>query len=193
MRFYWLKDRYDQGQFNIYWAPGEENFADYTSKHHSVKHHKQTRPIWVYIEDISPRTVQGCIEILQGASHTSQGTSDRGARAPLTASITGRSSAPLTDSRSAPQLTAEPLSNLASALSIFEVRQNSSPVSPNCLSNRQVSPPALSARQYSPLAHGAQRISGFANTVLGNLLKRSFTYPLKRSKEALNISLSYFV
>ena len=33
MRFYWVKDRVQQGQFHIYWAPGTSNYADYFTKH----------------------------------------------------------------------------------------------------------------------------------------------------------------
>ena len=43
MRFYWLRDRVEQGQFQVYWKPGEANLADYLSKHHAVKHHRQVR------------------------------------------------------------------------------------------------------------------------------------------------------
>jgi hypothetical protein len=39
MRFYWLQDRVEQGQFRIYWAPGEYNLADYFSKLHPPSHH----------------------------------------------------------------------------------------------------------------------------------------------------------
>jgi hypothetical protein len=28
MRFYWIKDRVKQGQFNVYWGPGFQNLAD---------------------------------------------------------------------------------------------------------------------------------------------------------------------
>jgi hypothetical protein len=28
MRFYWIKDRVKQGQFNVYWGPGSQNLAD---------------------------------------------------------------------------------------------------------------------------------------------------------------------
>jgi hypothetical protein len=28
MRFYWIKDRVKQGQFNVYWGPGYQNLAD---------------------------------------------------------------------------------------------------------------------------------------------------------------------
>jgi hypothetical protein len=32
MRFYWIKDRVKQGQFNVYWGPGFQNLADYFTK-----------------------------------------------------------------------------------------------------------------------------------------------------------------
>ena len=64
MRFYWLKERYDQGQFDIHWEPGKHNLADYPTKHHPASHHKQVRPIYLNCEDTSPSTMQGCIEIL---------------------------------------------------------------------------------------------------------------------------------
>ena len=63
MRFYWLKDRVKQKQFDVYWEPGLNNLADYTTKHHSGNHHKRLRPIQLYETD-SPKTVQGCIKLL---------------------------------------------------------------------------------------------------------------------------------
>ena len=45
MRFYWLQDRCEQGQFKIYWAPGKQNLADYHTKHHPPSHHKKMRAI----------------------------------------------------------------------------------------------------------------------------------------------------
>jgi hypothetical protein len=35
MRFYWVKDRVEQEQFNVGWAPGDTNLGDYFTKHHS--------------------------------------------------------------------------------------------------------------------------------------------------------------
>jgi hypothetical protein len=46
MRFYWIKDRVKQGQFNVYWGPGYQNLADYFTKHHSPAHHKRMREIY---------------------------------------------------------------------------------------------------------------------------------------------------
>ena len=66
MRFYWLKDRAQQGQLNIYWDSGKHNLGDYHTKHHPPTHHKQVRPIYTFIEGVSPETLQGCIEIMTG-------------------------------------------------------------------------------------------------------------------------------
>jgi hypothetical protein len=43
MRFHWLRDRECQEQFRIFWRPGKLNYADYWTKHHSAKHHKNVR------------------------------------------------------------------------------------------------------------------------------------------------------
>jgi hypothetical protein len=44
MRYHWLKDRIARKQFNLCWAPGKANRADYFSKHHPPSHHKIMRP-----------------------------------------------------------------------------------------------------------------------------------------------------
>jgi hypothetical protein len=43
MRYHWLKDRIEQLHFDLYWAPGRLNIADYFTKHHPPNHHKQMR------------------------------------------------------------------------------------------------------------------------------------------------------
>ena len=50
MRFYWLQDQVEQGQFRVYWAPGKYNLADYFSKLHSPSHyhHRKMRTIYFY-------------------------------------------------------------------------------------------------------------------------------------------------
>ena len=48
MRYHWLQDRVAQGQFNLYWAPGKQNDADYFSKHHPPAHHKLMRPKYLH-------------------------------------------------------------------------------------------------------------------------------------------------
>jgi hypothetical protein len=64
MRFYWLQDRVEQGQFRIYWASGKYNLVDYFSKLHPPSHQKKMRTIYLYNERTSPTMLQGCVEIL---------------------------------------------------------------------------------------------------------------------------------
>ena len=63
MRFYWVRDRVQQQQFNVRWRPGKHNLADYPTKHHTGQHHQQVRPIYLYDQHHSPKSVQGCIKI----------------------------------------------------------------------------------------------------------------------------------
>ena len=65
MRFYWLRDRQEQGQFSITWVAGKYNLADYFTKHHPGSHHRKVRPIYLYEVGRSPTTLQGCVEILE--------------------------------------------------------------------------------------------------------------------------------
>ena len=67
MRFHWLRNRVEQKQFNVQWAPGQINIGDYPTKHHSGKHHKTVRPIYLNIPGTSPSTMQGCVKILSAA------------------------------------------------------------------------------------------------------------------------------
>ena len=48
MRYYWLRDRKNQQQFDIYWKPGSESEADYFTKHHPTSHHRQRRNRYVH-------------------------------------------------------------------------------------------------------------------------------------------------
>ena len=66
VRFYWLRDRVKQGQFFVFWDAGKNNLADFATKHHPPAHHKQVRPIYTFIEDLSPESLQGCIKIMNG-------------------------------------------------------------------------------------------------------------------------------
>ena len=70
MRFYWLKDRVAQNQFVVNWEPGNSNLADYPSKHHPASHHRQVQPIYLYVPNESPKTMQGCVKILTSDSQT---------------------------------------------------------------------------------------------------------------------------
>jgi hypothetical protein len=68
MRFYWIKYRVKQGQFNVYWGPGFQNLADYFTKHHSPAHHKRMRDIYIHAnerqinrEGIRDSALRGCV------------------------------------------------------------------------------------------------------------------------------------
>jgi hypothetical protein len=65
MRFYWLQDRVEQGQFKKIWAPGKINLADYHSKVQPTLVHRTPRPIYLYEKGKSPTTLQGCDKILE--------------------------------------------------------------------------------------------------------------------------------
>ena len=47
MRFYWVQDRITQQQFKVYWRKGEENLADYFTKHHPARYHIIMRPTYL--------------------------------------------------------------------------------------------------------------------------------------------------
>jgi hypothetical protein len=51
MRFYWVRDRQQQGHFNIFWAPGSDNLADYFTKHFPARHIQAMRPLYVHSKD----------------------------------------------------------------------------------------------------------------------------------------------
>ena len=50
MYLHWLRDKKFLNQFKILWDKGEHNGADYFTKHHSIKHHRITRPD--YLRDL---------------------------------------------------------------------------------------------------------------------------------------------
>jgi hypothetical protein len=68
MRFYWIKDRVKQGQFNVYWGPGFQDLADYFTKHHSPAHHKRIRDVYIHADKrpinrkgIRDYALRGCV------------------------------------------------------------------------------------------------------------------------------------
>jgi hypothetical protein len=70
MRLYWVKDRVEQEQFNVGWAPGDTNFGDYFTKHHSPAHQKRTRPYYLHDKhspmvrhDTILAILRGCVDI----------------------------------------------------------------------------------------------------------------------------------
>ena len=60
----------ERKQFAVHWEPGKYNLGDYPTKHHAGKHHRKVRAIYLYIKNKSPKTMQGCIEILDASDWT---------------------------------------------------------------------------------------------------------------------------
>ena len=52
MRFYWVRDRVEQEQFTVFWAPGATNLADYFTKHHAPIHHRTMRPTYLHTANL---------------------------------------------------------------------------------------------------------------------------------------------
>jgi hypothetical protein len=69
MRFYWVRDRAQQQQFDIGWETSTQNLGDYFTKHHTAARHKGIRRMYLH-SDISPRCIpearkkppQGCVD-----------------------------------------------------------------------------------------------------------------------------------
>jgi hypothetical protein len=47
MRFHWVSDRINQGQFQLVWLPGAVNLADYFTKTHPASHYALMRSTYV--------------------------------------------------------------------------------------------------------------------------------------------------
>jgi hypothetical protein len=69
MRFYWVRDRAQQGQFDIGWGPSAQNLGDYFTKHHTPAHHKGIRSMYLnfrntprYIPAAHKKIPQGCVD-----------------------------------------------------------------------------------------------------------------------------------
>jgi hypothetical protein len=70
MILYWVKDRVEQGQFKVGWAPGDTNMGDYVTKHHYPAHNKHMRPYFsndkhspMIRHDTRLAILRGCVDI----------------------------------------------------------------------------------------------------------------------------------
>ena len=56
MRLHWIQDNAtgENPAFNVYWAPGRKNKADYYSKNHAPIHHQRVRGDYLHIPPTSP-------------------------------------------------------------------------------------------------------------------------------------------
>jgi hypothetical protein len=51
MRYFWLLDGEAQQLFQFYYQPGQDNFGDYPSQHHSADIHQHVHPYYVHMDN----------------------------------------------------------------------------------------------------------------------------------------------
>jgi hypothetical protein len=69
MQYFWVCNKVTQDAYDIKWHPGQENLADYQSKHHTGAHHKDVCPIYLHKENLpsvlpratQPSSLKGCV------------------------------------------------------------------------------------------------------------------------------------
>ena len=72
MRFFWISDKCAQDMYKFSWHPGQENLADYQSKHHTGSHHAAVRPWYLHMNNSprilprakAPSALKGCVGTL---------------------------------------------------------------------------------------------------------------------------------
>ena len=68
MRFYWICDRIDQKQFNVYWQKGGLQKGYYHSKHHPTSYHSTVRPTYLHVPQRKHIShLQGYVNLALGA------------------------------------------------------------------------------------------------------------------------------
>jgi hypothetical protein len=73
MRYFWVGDKIARDMFALSWHPGQENLADYQSKHHIGSHHVAVRPWYLHLHNshrflpqaLRPSALKGCVGTLQ--------------------------------------------------------------------------------------------------------------------------------
>jgi hypothetical protein len=72
MRYFWVFDKIAQSAYNFKWYPGQENLADYQSKHHIGMHHQAVHLWYLHTKHsplvlpwaTRPSTLIGCVGTL---------------------------------------------------------------------------------------------------------------------------------
>ena len=70
MRFYWVNNRIEQGQFRVLWRPGPENLGYYHSKHHPPEHHIAFQYKYLHFPKLG--LLQGCVDLTVRVNSTKQ-------------------------------------------------------------------------------------------------------------------------
>jgi hypothetical protein len=71
MRYFYICDQVKNKEFTVRWHPGQENLADYASKHHDGRHHQRVRPVYLHETNsptilpraLTPSALRGCVGI----------------------------------------------------------------------------------------------------------------------------------
>eukprot|EP00804_Cyclotella_cryptica_P009771 CCRYP_013223-RB/>CCRYP_013223-RB protein AED:0.40 eAED:0.40 QI:0/0/0/1/0/0/3/0/850 len=61
MRFFWVTDQVNQNFFNVRWQPGQENLADYFTKHFEPRHHLNVRPWYLHTRATAHFIIKGAM------------------------------------------------------------------------------------------------------------------------------------
>ena len=69
-QLWWLKGREQQLQLHVAWDAGAYSLAGYPAKHHTSQHHKAVRPIYLHVDEKSPKTLKECEAILEARKPT---------------------------------------------------------------------------------------------------------------------------
>ena len=73
MRHFWVGDKEAQDMYALSWHPGQENLADYQSKHHIGAHHLAVHSWYLHMNNstmeipraLQPSALKGCVGTLQ--------------------------------------------------------------------------------------------------------------------------------
>jgi hypothetical protein len=58
MQFFWIGEKIAQEMYTLNWYPGQENLADYQSKHQVGSHHVAVRPWYLHSKKF-PQGIKG--------------------------------------------------------------------------------------------------------------------------------------
>ena len=56
MRYHWIRDQQNLKTIKVFWDKGQNNHADYFTKHHAPAHHKRMRKVYLHINNIIENT-----------------------------------------------------------------------------------------------------------------------------------------
>ena len=70
MKFHWVQERTNQGQYIVIWIPDDTNLADYLTRHHPPSHHQQVRPMYLVSSILKFKSIKHLRVCLSEAQNT---------------------------------------------------------------------------------------------------------------------------